>query len=290
MFVDFTTDTVTVVPDTTLLREAGKSLHGNIDREEEGAADPMDSTLRMQVFRTADLGNPEALCVVGRLSERGIGVPRDPVRAGVAYLRAVRLDSYRAPGLLWKLLRSEEFLRTLRIRTDANDPDALFLWAGITALKFSQLLGEDQALRLLERAAEAGHVPSMIELGLCSYTGRWVPQDRARALVWWEKAAAAGSVEGQIRVAIEQILAGPPESELPHITALLDAMAAQGVLIADVARAYCAERGIGRAQDKGEAYRIYHRSMRRGSELAFRALRRMHDDVRPPEEQFRLAD
>jgi hypothetical protein len=68
----------------------------------------------------------------------------------------------------------------------------------------------------------------------------------------------------------------------------LDSASANGSLIADVALAYAAERGLGRSIDKGEAYRMYHRSMRRGSEAAFQALRNMHDAVRPDEPEFLL--
>jgi TPR repeat protein len=291
VFVDYTsTDTVTVIPDTTLIRDAGRSLHGNIDREDAPLRAAADSTLRSDVLAAAEMGNPEALCLLGRLYERGIGVAHDPLQAGVCYLRALRLESFRAPGLLWRLVKSDEFFRNLRAGTETNNPDALYLWAGITALKFSSLLSDEQALRLLERAADAGHVPSMIELGVCHTTGRWVMQDRVKGLDWWNKAAAAGSAEAAVRVAIEHLMSGPAPEQLPGISKLLDSAATRGVLIADVARGVCYEEGIGRAEDKGEAYRVYHRSMRRGSQTALRALQRMHDELRPTGDEFHVTE
>jgi hypothetical protein len=290
VFVDFATDTVSTVPDTTLLREAAGSMRRDEDRDADDALAPADSSMRQEIVHAAEFGNPEALCMIGRLFERGIGVQRDAVTAGVYYLRALRLESSRAAGLLWKLMQSEDLLRQLRVRTEANDADALFVWAGLTATKFSSVLSEKQALRILERAAEAGHVPSMIELGLCAFTGRWVMTDRSQAERWWALAATRGSIEARIRLAVTDILSGAATGNLTQTIAFLDSTAAEGSLLSDVALAFCAERGIGRVQDKGEAYRLYHRSMRRGSETASRALRRMHDEIRPPGEEYRIPD
>jgi hypothetical protein len=43
-------------------------------------------------------------------------------------------------------------------------------------------------------------------------------------------------------------------------------------------------------KDKGEAYKIFHKALLRGSETAFRALRSMHDDIRPPAKEFQMLD
>jgi hypothetical protein len=39
-----------------------------------------------------------------------------------------------------------------------------------------------------------------------------------------------------------------------------------------------------------EAYHIFHKSMLRGSETAFHALRSMHDEIRPPDEIFHIIE
>lgn len=287
LFVDFNTDTVTSVPDSTLLREAMRSL---ADRDEGGERMPMipDTSIYRQMIDAAANGNPEAHCVVGRMYEEGIYIAPNALQAAVHYLRAVRLDSYRAPGLLWKISREEEFVRLLKAGTDRNSSEALYVWSGLTALKFTEVLSTEQALRLLERAAAQGFVPAMIELGWCAMTGRWMPASRDRARSWWEEAARRGDREANIRLAVVTVLGDTTTEALRPALAHLDSASANGSLIADVALAYAAERGLGRSIDKGEAYRMYHRSMRRGSEAAFQALRNMHDAVRPDEPEFLL--
>ena len=65
------------------------------------------------VERSADAGSPEALTLLGRCRERGIGMPRDLVQAAALYTRAVRLDSPTATELL---LNPQNF----RVRAKVN--------------------------------------------------------------------------------------------------------------------------------------------------------------------------
>jgi TPR repeat protein len=285
LFVDFTTDTAATVGDTTLLKDAVRSLERDeSDRDEQPIA--VDSNLVVRIVEAAQYGNPEAWCMLGRFYERGTGMPRDLLRAAEAYIRAVRVDSPRAAGLLWNLVRSDGFNRDLKAQTDIRNPAASFVWSGLTSLKFSDVLSPEQAVRLLDEAAGKGHEASMIELGLCAMTGRWMDQDRGRAIEVWTRAASSGSLEAQIRLAITTILGNPTEVLVGPAIALLDSSVLHGSVIAEAALAYCAEHGIGMRQDVGEAYRIYHRTMIRGSEPSFLALKRMHDALRPADKEF----
>ncbi len=292
VFLDFQADTSTSVPDTTLVREAFQEL--NVTRSVADTTAPakpvIDSTARAMLFRAAESGNPEALCVVGRMYERGTDLPKELMRAGTYYLRAWRMESYRAPGLLWKLTQTETFGRELETRSSRNDPDALYVWAGLTSTGFNQLLNGTQALDLLRRAATAGHLPAMVELGLCYFTGRWTEKDAGTAVQLWSDARARGSVEAGIRLAMAEVFGEPALKDTTEALTILRDASDQGCLLADVTIGYCYEKGVGVAQNRGEAYRIYHRSMRRGSETAYRALRRMHDELRPPDAEFRLTD
>ena len=58
----------------------------------------------------------------------------------------------------------------------------------------------------------------------------------------------------------------------------------------DLTLAYCYEKGIGLPQNKGEAHRILHKALLRGSETAFRAHRGRHDHIRPPDKEFQMPD
>jgi TPR repeat protein len=285
LFVNFNTDTASTVGDTTLLKETIRSLEQS-ETEFDDRSVAVDSSLIGRIIEASAYGNPEARCMLGRFHERGTGVPLDLLQAAELYIRAVRVDSYRAAGLLWELARSEEFKLALKTQTEARNPVASFVWSGLTSLKFSTVLAPDQAFRLLEDAAAKGHEASMIELGLCAMTGRWMAQDRERAIETWMHAASVGSLEARIRLAITTVLSNASEDHIGPAIVLLDSSAAHGAIIAEAALAYCAEHGIGMRQDIGEAYRTYHRTMIRGSESSFFALKRMHDAVRPDDKEF----
>jgi TPR repeat protein len=291
VYIDFHSDTTTTVADTTLIREAYRDIHASSDDASNDApAARIDSTVKSQLSAAAAVGCPEALCVIGRCYEEGIGVPRDLVLAAVYYLQAMRLDSYRAPALLWKMMNTEEFSRLLGARSAVGDPAALYVWSGLTAVGFSKLLNEKQAFDLIQRAARAGHPPSMVDLGSCYFTGRWVQQDVNQAVEWWNRASLRGSIEADIRLAAANIL-GQVHTESPDSAlSLLRSAAQEGSLLSDLAVGYCYEKGIVVRQNKGEAYNIYHKAMMRGSESAYRSIRRMCDELRPDEREFRLSD
>ncbi len=291
VYIDFHADTSTTVEDTTLIREAFRDVRGSNSEESNNVpADKIDTTLKSQLSAAAKAGSPEALCVIGRCYEKGIGVPRDLVLAAVYYLQALRLDSYRAPALLWKMMNTEEFSRLLGARSAIGDPAALYVWSGLTAVGFSKLLNEKQAFDLIQRAAGAGNPPALVELGSCYFTGRWVQQDMAKAVEWWSRASRQGSLEAEIRLAAANVL-GQVHTESPDTAlSLLRTTAKEGSLLSDLALAYCYEKGIVVSQNKAEAYSIYHKSMMRGSESAYRALRRMCDELRPNEKEFQMTD
>jgi TPR repeat protein len=257
---------------------------------ENSSTATLDTITQSLLSKVARSGNPEALCLLGRCYEHGLNVRRDIMLAGVYYLRALHLDSYRAPALLWKLMNTEEFARELELRSSKNDPDALYIWSGLTSIGFSKMLNEKQAFDLLQRAAAAGLVPAIVELGSCYFTGRWVKQNRDKTVELWNRASALGSLEADIRIAAANILDQIHTQEASKSFSILQNTAKEGSLLSDLTLAYCYEKGIGLPQNKGEAYRIFHKSMVRGSETAFHALRSMHDEIRPPDEIFHMIE
>jgi TPR repeat protein len=288
VFLDFHTDTSTTIADTTLIKEAYQALPAvkDSDKAEKPTTTEIDSVSRSAVRLAAASANPEALCMLGRCYEKGLGVKKDVILAGEYYFRALRVESSRAPALLWQLIRTEEFEKILEARSQKNDPDALYVWAGITAIDFSKMLSGEQAIKLLERAVLARHIPALVELGLCSITGRWVKQDKDKASELWIHASVEGDIEADIRIATANVVGELHTEPIDTALSVLRRTSRNGSLLSDLGLAYCYEKGIGVPQDKGEAYRIYQKAMRRGSEKAYQALRRMHDDLRPSESEF----
>ena len=290
IFLDLQRDPPTAVNDTTLLKDVYREA--NITARNSLSSQPVklhrveEDTGMARIIEAANAGNPESLTLIGRLYEEGIGFDRDLVLAAEYYIRAVRFDSPRASQLLWKLVQQDEFRRQLDERSKQNDPVALFVWAGLTALQYDATLNSQQALELLQKSADLHHVPALIELGLCYYQGRWVSHDRDAAIALWKKAASEGSEEAKVRIAAAMVTGDFSDHEYTANLPILFGAAREGVLIAQLALAYCYEHGYGLQKDKGEAARLYRICAERGSQNAFVSLRRMYDEIRPKEKEF----
>ena len=242
------------------------------------------------IERAAEAGSPEALTLIGRFYEKGIGVRRDVILASALYVRAMRLESGRAKELLWNLIQEPGYAENLEKLSKAPDPAAQFVWAGIVGARFDQRLSGEQAFTLLQSASNENYVDAVIEMGLCYQSGRWTNQDRPKALELWRKAAAMGSQEAAIRLTALRLFGNEPSENLASVIQFLETEAQEGSILAQVALAYCYETGRGVYQQKGEAARLYRNAAQRGSQTAYDALRRMHDEIRPPGKEFEVSD
>ncbi|MFN0158429.1 MAG: tetratricopeptide repeat protein [Bacteroidota bacterium] len=297
ILIDFASDTTKKVDDkmllSALLREATPAMQKALGTATPDTSLNLDSAALQSVQRAANAGSPEALTVLGRCYEKGVGMKKDPVRAVSNYIRAVRFDGPHAFDLLWTLLEQQQVVAELRVRAAQNQEEAMFCLATLASLglQYPLLKGhawvtEAQALELLTLAARRGHIASKIELGLCYFSGRWVNQNRERAFDLWTEAGDMGSIEAEVRLAASMIMSetGNPDS----VTHKLDKGIEEGSVLAQVALGYCYERGFGMMKSKGEAARYYRNAATRGSQDAYRALIRIHDEIRPQEARFRI--
>ncbi|MGA9119032.1 MAG: tetratricopeptide repeat protein [Bacteroidota bacterium] len=249
----------------------------------------VDSVELDVVRRAARYGSPEALMVLGRCYERGIEVGIDSVEAEALYVRALRLDSPRALELILALLNSNTFAAKLKARTERGDHTAEFVTAGLAGLGIEAGVSETRAVQLLRRSADAGYVPAIVELGLWHYSGRWVEESKTQAKNLWYKAASLGSLEASIRLAVTALRDSTDPQMHSAQVALLRTAANEGSLLAEFALGYAYEQGIGTHKEPGEAASYYRLAASRGSQDAFRALRRMYDDIRPDGKEFKVA-
>jgi TPR repeat protein len=298
IFLDFNRDTSSHSNDTTLAEELSRNgsealsllpapVGGRIDSMR---ADPArgDSALLRAVREAGEAGSPEALTMMGRWYETGRLFRKDNLAAAVCYLRALRFDSPRAPELLWRLVHGQGFFAMLKAEVDRGSTDAEFVWAALIGAQFDFQLTGEQAVALLERAAGRNNVQAMLELGSWMAQGRLVARDRKRAFGLWQRAAAIGSREAEIRLAVAQIMADePPEAGAELVPKLQSAMR-EGSVLAQVALGYCFEHGIGLPQQTGEGARLYRSAAQRGSSIGYSALKRMYDGLRPTAEEFRV--
>ena len=240
-----------------------------------------------RLHRMADYGNPEAMVLLGRLVEEGTLLKQDLVEAASMYATAVYLESGHAGRLLLDLVREPALRERIAREAYGSHPAAQYLWAVMHALELDGRLSSGQALDMLKRAATREHRKALVQLGLCFASGRWVEKDEERAAAFWKHAAELGDDEAQVRLAASTVLGRGTAMRMHSALAVCETAAAEGSILADVALAASYERGIGRSANKGIAVRMYRTCAVRGSHTAYRALRRMHEELRPDEALFR---
>ncbi len=122
---DLAEDTVSMSKDQALLREAivradpelKQALGLPVSVDTSAVADSANLAL---VQASADGGSPEALTLLARCSEKGIGMAKDAVLAGAYYVRAIRMDSQRAARLLWDLVQPAGFVTEMKTRAEGG--------------------------------------------------------------------------------------------------------------------------------------------------------------------------
>lgn len=290
VFLSFEEDTaVTNIPiDSLLTRE----LFSDKERLEKflgvygGEKNPELKGFRL-LERSAIVGSPEARLLLGKCYEDGFYCPRDLIRSAGYYLSALRLDYPLAYDHLTRLLRNSEFLKLLESKAKAGDVNAQFVWSRLSTLRLDYRLTETQALQFLNNAASRNHIDALIELGMAYATGKGINLDKTMASQLWKQATQSGSEEAGIRLAISQLFdtTFPPTADLiPKLTKLME----EGSILAQTALGFCQENGYGIEKDKAAASRLYRKSARRGSYLAYSSLRRMYDEIRPEDKIFQL--
>lgn len=245
-----------------------------------------DSILFAELARHAEWGVPEEFAVLGRCYENGIAVPRDSVKAILNYVRAVRLESRRAPAVLITLLNDESLLKNIYQKASRGDRDAQYVVAALSLTEILPSRQKEDIVMMLQKSAQQHYHPAMIELGAAYFNGQIVPQQRERAMEFWTNALKLGSNEASVRMASVKILTGYGSMSNDSAMKILTRGHAEQSLLAEVTLAYCYERGIVVSRKTVEAVRFYRTAANRGSRIAFTSLRRLYDAVRPEEEEF----
>ncbi|MGE3177344.1 MAG: tetratricopeptide repeat protein [Vicinamibacterales bacterium] len=88
---------------------------------------------------------------------------------------------------------------------EKGDGDALFALAILHDLGQGVPQNSSEAARLLQRAADGGHVASKVQLGLMFQTGTGVSRNPQRAVALFEEAARANDIEAQFRLGMASV-------------------------------------------------------------------------------------
>lgn len=249
--------------------------------------DSLDDMTKQRMIGAAEAGSPEALVIVGRWYEEGRVMQRDLVRASACYLRALRYGSPWAPKLLWKITEEKSYRPLLLQRVEKRDPIAEFVWAGLVALGVERQTTEEQALEMLEDAADQGYKEAIVDLAIRYFSGTWVSKDPETGRMLLER---AGNLEARIRLWMIELEAKTGDTLGPSIIGELRRACDNGSVLAQAMLGYCHRKGVGVPVDIPQAISFYRKAAQRGSGIAYSALRQMYDEIRPNNPEFRISD
>jgi TPR repeat protein len=295
VFVDFNTvsDSVSEIPNKTLLQDI---LHDGNEKLAKilNLNDKKDTTLAFNPSAVdslaiiGDEGSPEALTLLGRLYELGLYTKKDITQAAVYYIRAIKLDSPRSPVLLWKMLRDPRYFGVFKKQVEQNDPRAMFVWYGLFASGIDNQITQEDAVNLLKKAASLNYIPALDELGQILYTGKFLKQDRDKAIIIWQHSESLGSREASLRLEVAEIFGYVKAQDFQNTVAEIQKANAEGSILAQATLAYCYENGIGSETNEAKAVLFYRMAAQRGSRFAFDELKQMYDALRPNDANYKV--
>ena len=156
--------------------------------------------------RAADMNDPQAHTLLGRIYREGHGVSQNAIVAAQWFYRGASLgdvEAIFAYGLM--AARGEGMQKDLAIAAQYLDSAAAqghILAKYNRALLYVQLSQKPDALarafKLMREAAEAGHIPAQYNLGVFYADGLGVTKDEKQAALWIGKAADAGDANAQL--------------------------------------------------------------------------------------------
>jgi len=286
LFIDFTTDTITAVSDSVIIEDMNReslievknNSSSEIKRKDLFAFLPVIDKIKEQ----AEFGNPESLVLLGKMFEQGIGVKKDVIVASEYYLRAIRLESPRAPRLLWDLIKTKNYFSLLREAINKGNLSAKFVWSGLYIIGFDYQITNNDVVKFLLESTDNNYTVAMTELGLCYFFGNILQTDKYRAIRLWEKAMQLGNVEAEIRLMMSKISEGTNNIDINRLKIFVE----KNSILAQTTLAYCYEMGIGVEKNIPKAIELYRRSAYRGSRYAYNSLRRVYDKFRPDKIEF----
>lgn len=290
ILLDFTTAEESELVNSFSLIEILRTLGKQWQKKIASLAIVNDSILFHLLLQHAEWGVPEEFTVIGRCYENGIAVKKDSMLALYNYVRAVRLESRRAPAMLFRLLSDESLWKRIQQKAGRGDAEAQYLVASMALTEILPSQHKEDIISFLLKSAGQQCVPAMIELGAAYLNGQLVPQQREKAIELWMQANAMGNKESLVRLASATILTGAGPFSRDSAMKILTLANEEESLLAEVTLAYCYEKGIEVQKKIAESVRLYRNAANRGSAIAFAALKRLYDSVRPKEKEFEVKE
>ncbi len=115
-----------------------------------------------------------------------------------------------------------------------------------------------------ENAAELGHGPAMVELGMCYLQGMGTAKNEEKAVKYFRAAIKANESNGKLDLGYCYEYGLGVKKDPAEAVRWYRAAAEEGNYIAQANLAYCYEKGIGTAKDYEESAKWYRRSALQG--------------------------
>jgi uncharacterized protein len=241
------------------------------------------SPRHLAAWRTeAQRGNADALYLLGRCYEVGAGVSRDEVAAFALELDAARQGSVPAMVALAAMYRDGRGVPADRVKStqwlDAAARGTPLAEPAAKSPSAAQIEAdsEPEDLQATRKAAEAGDVEAMFNLGLACEHGKQTILDYREAAIWYQRAVAQGH-----RTAMNNLAwmyhrgQGVPRNEQEAFRLFKQsASAGEPVGMFGLAAAY--RDGQGTRQDYAEAIRWMRQGADSGLPLAMNGLADMY--------------
>jgi hypothetical protein len=228
----------------------------------DGGADPaMQARIIEHLQSAADASLPTALYLLGMITERGLGLPTDPVAAADFYRRAAE-KGHRGGQARWGLallegrgvaadpLDGESWLRRAAL---AGDPEAAALVGDLYAKGGKLPPNFAEAAIWFRRAAEFNHRGAARALGMLHLTGAGVGRDPEEAARWFRVAAMAGDRNAQVDFANLLLRGMGGEDDSLRTREWFENAAAAGDLVAAFNFGVCLAEGVGVERDERKA-------------------------------------
>ncbi len=292
-FIDFESVSDTVKEVTIKMLQKDLLLTGDhkiIDTltEFDKVLPKIDSSDVPALLESAESGSPESLNFIGNFYEKGIYYPKNLITALSYYIRALRLDSPRSPWLIWNLTKNNDISADLQKLIKEKDPEAMFVWYGLFAFGYNNQIVQEDAVKLLQQAAQRKYLPALNELGLAFNNGNFIKADHEKAFAIWTESENLGSMEAKIRLAAAGVFGYLKVLDLDNAVKTLEYGDNLGSILSQVALAYCYEKGIVLNEDKALAVKNFRTSAQRGNQFAYNELKRMYNEIRPDKKEFKI--
>lgn len=246
-------------------------------------------SLLARVQQAADCGSPEANIFFGRCCESGVLTKQSIIQAAAFYLHAFRLESPEGGYYLSKILERTDFNALLDKAVARKDIDAYYVYALLQSDNATDQSFRTKLLTLLKDAAAKGMIAAQLELGEIYFKGKYAPRDTAIGFGYWREAAAAGSKEADLRIALANLFLKKDCAQLPSLETL-DQLSARGAILALLIEGYIFENGICNPVDRSKAVEYYRKAAFRGNSTAYLSLKRLYSELRPVGPTFKIPE